>query len=123
MKFELFSRVALATDMPQYRLKKGDVATVVDYLIAEDNGDAGYALEVFNAVGETIDVIDAAEADLEPLRPDGILNARHLVGACVPCISPAALRSAAADGTRPKNPKAPALSPPRGRQFFRNFAF
>ncbi len=81
MKFELFTRVALAIDLPEYRLKKGDVATVVDYLVAEDTGEQGYALEVFNAVGETIDVIDAAESDLEPLRSDEILNARHLIEA------------------------------------------
>ncbi len=81
MKFELFKRVVLAIDMPQYRLKKGDVATVVDYLVAEDNGEPGYALEVFNALGETINVIDAAESELEALRSDEILNARHLVEA------------------------------------------
>jgi hypothetical protein len=81
MKFELFTRVALATDMPEYRLKRGDIATIVDYLVAEDNGEPGYALEVFNALGETIDVIDAAESDLEPLRSDEILNARHLIEA------------------------------------------
>ncbi len=81
MKFELFTRVALATDMPEYRLKQGDIATIVDYLVAEDNGEPGYALEVFNALGETIDVIDAAETDLEPLRSDEILNARHLMAA------------------------------------------
>jgi hypothetical protein len=81
MKFELFTRVALATDMPEYRLKKGDLATIVDYLVAEDDDAPGYALEVLNALGETIDVIDAAESDLEPLRSDEILNARHLVEA------------------------------------------
>ncbi len=80
MKFELFKRVALAVDMPQYGLKKGDVATVVDYLTSEITGEQGYALEVFNAVGETINVIDAAEYELESLRSDEILNARHLVG-------------------------------------------
>ncbi|HEY3876886.1 MAG TPA: DUF4926 domain-containing protein [Candidatus Kapabacteria bacterium] len=79
MKFELFKRVALAVDMPQYHLKKGDVATVVDALIAEDTGEQGYALEIFNAVGDTINVIDAAESELEPLRSDEILHARHLV--------------------------------------------
>ncbi len=81
MKFELFTRVALATDMPEYRLRKGDIATIVDYLVSEDNGEPGYALEVFNALGETVDVIDAAESDLEPLTSDEILNARHLIEA------------------------------------------
>ena len=81
MKFELFTRVALAIDIPEYRLKKGDIATIVDYLVAEDTGEPGYALEVFNALGETLDVIDVAESDLEPLRADEILNARHLIPA------------------------------------------
>jgi Domain of unknown function (DUF4926) len=78
MKFELYKKVALAVDLPAYNLKKGDIATVVDYLVAEDTGEAGYALEVFNALGETIDVIDAAETDLEALRSNEIFMVRQL---------------------------------------------
>lgn len=30
MSFELFTRVSLAEDLPEYGLKKGDLATIVD---------------------------------------------------------------------------------------------
>ena len=81
MKFELFKRVALAVDIPERRLKKGDIATVVEYLPAGNNPEPGYALEVFNTVGETIDVLAVAESEIEPLRSDEVWHARHLVEA------------------------------------------
>ena len=31
MKFELFTRVALHEDLPQYKLCRGDVATIVEH--------------------------------------------------------------------------------------------
>ena len=56
VKINLFQRVALTRDIPQYNICKGDVAVVVEYLpgtSATDSQD-GYILEIFNAVGETI---------------------------------------------------------------------
>ncbi|HZK76412.1 MAG TPA: DUF4926 domain-containing protein [Candidatus Kapabacteria bacterium] len=81
MKFELYKEVELAVDQPDHRLKKGDVATVVDYLPAGSNPEPGYALEVFNVLGESIDVIMVAESEIEPLSQDEVPNARHLVRA------------------------------------------
>jgi Domain of unknown function (DUF4926) len=81
MKFELFKRVALAADIPEHRLKKGDIATVVEFLPAGNNPEPGYALEVFNTVGETIDVITVAESEIEPLRSDEVWHARHIEAA------------------------------------------
>ncbi len=77
MKFPLFKQVALTRDVPEDGLKKGDLATVVDYHPAAD-GEAGYSLEVFNAVGETIVVTVVPESAIEALRPDQILSARPL---------------------------------------------
>lgn len=74
MKFELFKRVALSEDLPQYNLRRGDVATVVDYHSAPD--EDGYSLEVFNAVGDTIAVITVAESQIESLMPNEILRVR-----------------------------------------------
>src|SRR5438105_1925338 len=79
MKFELFKEVALAVDIPDHRLKKGDIATVVDYLPAGPNPEPGYALEVFNTVGESIDVLMVTESQLEPLGSEEVWHARHLV--------------------------------------------
>lgn len=81
MKFELYKDVALAVDIPEHRLKKGDIARVVEYLPAPDNSEPGYALEVFNALGETIDVLTVGEREIESLRADELWHARHFVEA------------------------------------------
>lgn len=47
MTFELFSRVALRDDVPRHKLKKGDVATVVEHHPGM-NGENGYSLEVLS---------------------------------------------------------------------------
>ena len=51
MKFEMFSRVALKTDVPENGLRRGDVATIVEYHQGRPGQEPGYSLEVFNAVG------------------------------------------------------------------------
>ncbi|MFM7578535.1 MAG: DUF4926 domain-containing protein, partial [Microcystaceae cyanobacterium] len=60
MDYELFSRVALTENLPQYKLCRGDVATIVEHHPVSE-GEDGYSLEVFNATGETIAVITVAE--------------------------------------------------------------
>ena len=54
MRIDLFKRVALRIDIPEHGLRKGDVATIVEHLPGKD-GEDGYALEVFNAIGESPD--------------------------------------------------------------------
>ena len=77
MTFALFSRVALRQDLPQHQLQQGDVATVVDHHpVAE--GEDGYSLEVFNALGDTIAVLVVPESHIEPLRQNTVLNMRSL---------------------------------------------
>ncbi len=75
MKLELYKRAAIATDLPQYGLRRGDVVMLVDELNARD-GSPGYAVEVFNAVGDTIDVHFIAASAVEPLREDEVLCVR-----------------------------------------------
>jgi len=77
MKIELFKRVALRIDVPEHGLCKGDVATIVEHLPGKV-GEDGYALEVFNAVGETIAVITVPESAVEPLTADRIPSVRPL---------------------------------------------
>jgi hypothetical protein len=76
-KYELFQPVALARDFPEKHLRRGDVATIVDCHPAPDDSEVGYALEVFNALGETIEVFVVAESDVQPLRENEVLNARR----------------------------------------------
>jgi hypothetical protein len=77
MKFELFKDMALTCDLPEHRLRRGDIVKLVDYHIAPD-GNEGYSIEVFNAVGDTIAVTAVPTSALEALREDEVLCARAL---------------------------------------------
>lgn len=81
MKYELFTEVALAADVPDHNLKKGDIATIVEFLPAGNNPEPGYALEVFNVLGESIDVIMVAESEIEPLQSNEVSHVRVLSAA------------------------------------------
>jgi hypothetical protein len=53
---QLYESVALTRDFPSHGLKRGDVATWID-VVPHPAGDAdGLILEVFNALGESIDI-------------------------------------------------------------------
>lgn len=58
--------------------KKGDIATVVEHHIVPE-GEDGYSLEIFNALGDTITVITVAESAIEPITKDEIFTIRSLV--------------------------------------------
>jgi hypothetical protein len=77
MQFELYTDVALTCDLPEHRLKRGDIVKLVDHHVAPD-GTAGYSIEVFNAVGETITITVVPTSSLGALREDEVLNARPL---------------------------------------------
>ena len=78
MKFELYSQVALAVDLPNENLCNGDIATVVEYFEAKNAGEAGYALEVFDALGDTVAVIVVSESQIQPLTHNAVLSVRQL---------------------------------------------
>ena len=77
MKFELYKDVGLALDLPEHRLKRGDIVKLVEHHLAPDGGE-GYSAEVFNVLGDTLAVITVPESALEPLREDEVLCARPL---------------------------------------------
>ena len=77
MKFELYTDVALTCDLPEHRLRRGDIVKLVDHHVAPD-GTEGYSIEVFNAVGATIAVTTVPASALEALREDEVLCARTL---------------------------------------------
>lgn len=52
---KLFKEMKLARDLPEHRLRQGDVVKIVDRHVTPD-GTEGFSIEVFNAVGETIAV-------------------------------------------------------------------
>ncbi len=75
MKYELFTEVVPAQDIPEKGLKKGDVATVVEHHELPARED-GYSLEIFNAVGDTIAVVTLPESRIERLTEDGVFSVR-----------------------------------------------
>jgi hypothetical protein len=77
MNLELFKDFKLACDLPQHRLKRGDIVKPVDHHVAPD-GTEGYSIEVFNAVGDTIAVTAVPASTFEALREDEVLSARTL---------------------------------------------
>jgi Domain of unknown function (DUF4926) len=70
VKIALYQRIALTRSLPEHNLCKGDVAVMVEYLpwTSASGGEDGYALEVFNAVGETIAVVMVPVSAVKPLR-------------------------------------------------------
>jgi len=74
-KQTLYKDAVLACDVPEHRLKRGDIVKLMDYHVAPD-GTEGYSIEVFNAVGNTIAVTAVPATSVEPLRKDEILCAR-----------------------------------------------
>lgn len=78
MKHPLYSRVALAADLPFEKLCRGDVATVVEFHEGRPGQEPGYSLEVFNALGKTVAVVTVRESQVEPLRSDELLAVRSI---------------------------------------------
>jgi Domain of unknown function (DUF4926) len=56
LKYALFSQVALAQDLPQYNLKRGDIATIVEHFPMPEEEEDGYSLEGFDVPHITIEV-------------------------------------------------------------------
>jgi hypothetical protein len=78
VKPELYSQVALTHDLPNYRLKAGDVVTLVDDMPHPAEGEEGCILEVFNAFGETIAIVTLKLSEIEALKADEVLTVRSL---------------------------------------------
>ena len=78
MRLDLYQRVALNRDFPEYQLKCGDVATLIDYVPHPKDGETGCVLEVFNAIGQSIRVVVVPGSTIEPLRADEMMAVRPL---------------------------------------------
>jgi len=75
VRFELYNDAALTRDISEHNLRRGDVVKVVDHH-SSPNGQNGYSIEVFNAIGDTIAVTAVPESALEPLHKDEVLSVR-----------------------------------------------
>jgi hypothetical protein len=72
----LFTRIALADDLPKDNRRRGDLATIVGYYAGSPGQEPGYELETFNAVGDTCAVVTLRESQIESLRNDELLSVR-----------------------------------------------
>lgn len=79
MQPQLYTRVVLTQDMPEANLKAGDTAMYIDHLPVKD-GEDGAILEVFNALGESIDVVTVPISAIAPLTADQIPSVRTRAG-------------------------------------------
>ena len=75
---ELYSRVSLNRDFPEYSLKAGDIATLVDTVSDPDGIEEGYVLEIFNVLGESIDTVIVPQSAISSLKPTEIPAIRSL---------------------------------------------
>ncbi len=78
MAYQLFTRVALKEDFPEYGLHEGDLATIVEKHDGEPGQETGYSLEVFNAIGETIAVLVVEESKIDAIKKNEIFHVRRL---------------------------------------------
>ncbi len=76
MKHPLFTCVALADDLPKENLRRGDLATIVEYYAGSPCQEPANALDIFNAVGDTFAVVTVRESQIESLRNDELLSIR-----------------------------------------------
>jgi hypothetical protein len=78
MKPECYQQVALAKDIPEHHLMRGDLATLLEYVPHPKGGEEGCLLEIFNALGESIAVVTVPVSVIEPLRANEIMSVRQL---------------------------------------------
>jgi hypothetical protein len=78
VKYDLFIRVALTEDLPARGLRRGDVATIVEQHAGQPGQEPGYTVEIFNAVGQSVDVVTVRESQIEPLTEHELLSVRPL---------------------------------------------
>lgn len=55
-QYPLYSQVALAEDLPEYNLKRGAIATIVEHYPMPEGDEDGYSLEGFNVPNVTVEV-------------------------------------------------------------------
>ncbi|ELS03302.1 hypothetical protein Xen7305DRAFT_00030230 [Xenococcus sp. PCC 7305] len=61
MKFPLFSQVILKEDIPEFSIKKGAVATIVEHYPMSDTEEDGYSLE--GLINQ--DTVEVSESHIE----------------------------------------------------------
>ena len=81
MTFTAFQRVVLTADVPEERLRAGDVGVVVEHYLPRGDVPEGYEVEFFSATGETVAVVSLPATSLRAATASEILSVRGLARA------------------------------------------
>ena len=76
MTLKLFERVVLTEDIPQYNLRKGDVARIVEHYPRPEDQEDGYSLEGFKTILN--DTVEVRASQIEPFNETLQLQSRAL---------------------------------------------
>lgn len=74
-EIKLYERVSLLRDVPEKNLKRGTVGTLIDYIPHPGDGEIGCVLEVFNVLGESIEVVVVPRSDIDELQENEVFLA------------------------------------------------
>jgi hypothetical protein len=85
---ELYTQVALRVDLPQYGLKKGDVAYAIQHYSMPEGEEDGYSLEGFDTSIPGI-TLEVRESQIGPIYGKSEFNSQSSVSS----ISPTQLQS------------------------------
>jgi hypothetical protein len=75
-QYPLFSQVALAKDLPEYHLKCGDIATIVEHYPMPEGEEDGYSLEGFDIPDVTIEVAASQIISITQWQQEEIILAK-----------------------------------------------
>ena len=81
MTFALYERVVLTRDLPEERLRAGDVGVIVEHYPTRADVREGYELEVFAAAGQTIAVVSVPASAIREATEHEVLSVRELARA------------------------------------------
>ena len=78
-KPELYSRVVVTLDLPQEDVRRGDIATVVEYVPHPNEGEEGAILEIFDTLGNSLGVVIVPVSAIAPLSRGMVPAARPTI--------------------------------------------
>ena len=79
MAIELYQEVFLTRDLLDKQLCKGDIALLIEYVPHASGGERGAVLEIFNVLGESVDVVTVPVSAIAALRADQLPAVRPLL--------------------------------------------
>ena len=76
MKPELYTCVVVTLDLPQEDVRRGDIATIVEYLPHPNGGEDGAILEIFDTLGNSLGVVTVPVSAITSLTHGMVPTAR-----------------------------------------------